>query len=71
MKKSFKLVGSDGSLESLIKGISKWFFGSQISLQQINSKEWDVYNSKGLIEGVRVISKGKRYRFEIEVDYEG
>jgi hypothetical protein len=30
----------------------------------ISENEWSISNSKGLIENVRVIKKGSRYRFE-------
>ena len=60
-----KLIGSAGSLEDIQKAISKWYY-SDVTLKQVNDKEWEVHNSKGLIDGVKVTLKKGRYRFEME-----
>ena len=70
MKKGkYRLVGSAGSLEDLIDLISKKFYSKNISVQQVNEKQWDVCNANGLMEDARIVSKGKRFRFEYKVDF--
>lgn len=46
------------------KLISQYYFGSTVILNLISENEWSISNSKGLIENVRVVKKGSRYRFE-------
>lgn len=46
------------------KLISQYYFGSNVILNPISENEWSVSNSKGMIDNVRVVKKGARYRFE-------
>lgn len=59
----YKLVISSPSQEELLKATIKFFYGSNIRFENDQ-----VFNSKGLIEGFRVVQKGKRYRLEMKVN---
>lgn len=63
-----RLYGSDSSLERLNEGINKFYFGSEKTLKQESENEWSVWGIKNGVpyksESVRIIKKGKRYRFE-------
>lgn len=61
-----KLLGSSPTLDGIIKGISKYYYGSTIKLDKIsdNPEVYSVSNKKGIISSVRVVKKGNRYRFE-------
>lgn len=54
-----KLLGSSATIEGVINLISDYYYGSTITLDGEN-----VYNKKGLIQGVRVRKSNGRYRFE-------
>ncbi len=54
-----KLLISSASMEELITQIGKYYYSPNIRVE--NGK---VFNSKGEINGVRVIEKKKRFRFE-------
>lgn len=60
-----KLLGSAPTLETLQKGIEKFYGGTVISLIQLTPKEWKVNNGLRDLEGVRVIWRGSRFRFEM------
>jgi hypothetical protein len=53
------LLGSAPTIESLTALISGYYMGSTITVTGE-----DVHNRKGKIQGVRVIQKGQRWRFE-------
>lgn len=57
------LLGSAPTEERIIALISKFYMGATISLHE-NQTDFDIYNKKGKLSGVRVIKKGKRFRFE-------
>lgn len=59
MKTQYKLIGSSSTLDDLLKGAIKYWHGSNIRFEGEQ-----VFNSKGLIEGFRVVKKGNRYRLE-------
>ena len=61
----YKLVGSAGSLEQLLKKTITHFCGSSIVFCKIDEDNWSVYNSKGRILSARVVKKGRRYRLEV------
>lgn len=65
-KQTFKLLGSAPTVEMLLKGVTAYFCGSDIRFEGTIGL-FQVHNSKGRIEGFRVIKKGSRYRFEMEV----
>lgn len=64
MTKTWTLLGSDSSLPELLKAISERFYYSPVSVTMHN-REGVISNSKGTLDGVRIVKKGKRYRFEL------
>jgi hypothetical protein len=60
MKDKIQLLASSSSQEGIIECISKFFYSKSIKLDGE-----DVHNAKGKINGVRVIQKKGRYRFEM------
>jgi hypothetical protein len=61
-----KLIGSSISLDELkILLETKWYW-RQVSFQQETEDIWQVYNSKGLVDGLRVIQKKNRFRLEMK-----
>jgi hypothetical protein len=62
MNQDYKLIGSSSTLEGLLQGAVKYWHGSNIRFEGEQ-----VFNSKGLIEGFRVVQKGNRYRLEATV----
>lgn len=62
---TWKMVGSHGSLEGLKETIKKNWSWSTVEFKETGTDTWDVYSGKGLVEGLRVVKKGKRYRFEM------
>lgn len=64
MNKTWTLIGSHGQLPELLKAISERFYYSPVSVA-MEGKEGVLSNSKGVLEGVRIVKKGKRYRFEL------
>jgi hypothetical protein len=64
MTKTWTLIGSHGQLPELLKAISERFYYSPVSVA-MHGKEGVLSNSKGILEGVRIVKKGKRYRFEM------
>lgn len=57
------LYGSSGTLDGITALISRFYGGSQIRLER-GEKEWTIHNSRGQIDGVRVVLRKLRYRFE-------
>lgn len=63
MTKTWTLIGSHASLPELLKAISERHYYSPVSVTMHN-REGVLSNSKGILDGVRIVKKGKRYRFE-------
>jgi hypothetical protein len=59
-----KLIGSSNSIEHLNALVCKYFY-SQVSFIAQPDGTWLIQNSKGFIEGFRVVNKTGRYRFEL------
>jgi hypothetical protein len=64
--KTWKLIGSDADLNTLLKAISERFYYSPV-YAEVDASGWLIGNSKGIIEGARIVKKGKRFRFEIAI----
>jgi hypothetical protein len=62
-----KLLGSAGSLEALECLLGKYFFSESIIFKSIDAKSWQVFNGEKLIDGIKVVRRGDRYRAEIEL----
>jgi hypothetical protein len=58
----YKLIASSPNEEQLLKQAIKFWCGSNIRFEGEQ-----VFNSKGLIEGFRVVKKGGRYRLEYKL----
>lgn len=59
-----KLLATSGTTEGITKLISQYYFGSTITLNPIDDNTFEVSNKKGKIDGVQVIKKGNKFRFE-------
>ena len=57
------LLGSSATLDG-IKAIIAKFYYSEKDLIPASPNEWQIIGKNGVINGMRVILKGKRYRFE-------
>ena len=65
MKPKYKLIGSSNSIEHLLDlVIEKYFCRSQVSLIHKTETEWTVNQQGKPLDGLRVILKRGRYRFE-------
>lgn len=62
----YKLLGSDSSLESLKEGIAAFYYQSNSDQITLDEREgyWAVINGNDELDGVRVVKKKGRYRFE-------
>jgi len=58
-----KALAVSGSIEGIRNLISKYFYGSTITLDKIDEKTWTVSTGRGLTSYIVVLSRG-RYRFE-------
>ena len=56
-----KILGSAPTEERLLKLVTDFYCGSTIRF-----KGSQVFNAKGKIEGVRIVKKSNRFRFEME-----
>lgn len=59
-----ELLASAPTFEKVQESITRFFYGSKITLTPSDNKTWTVANSKGNIDGVIVRQKGNRFRFE-------
>ena len=57
------LIGSAPTLDGIKDVIAKFYYGEK-ELLSLVPNEWQIIGKNGAINGVRVILKGKRYRFE-------
>ena len=61
----YTLLASAPTLRMLQDAIGTYFYSKNIQIVETpNPKSWDVHNANGLMQGYRVIQKGKRFRFE-------
>jgi len=58
------LIGTSPSIEKMTDLINQYFYSTTFYLEPKNNKEFNVYNSKGLLTNHIVKKKGNRYRFE-------
>jgi len=56
-----KLLGSAPTEDRLLKLVTDFYCGSSIRFEN-----GEVFNAKGKIEGVRMVHKKNRFRFEME-----
>ena len=57
------LLGSSATLDGIKAVIAKFYY-SEKDLIPVDPNEWSIIGKNGVIKGVRVVLKGKRYRFE-------
>lgn len=60
-----RLLASSPTLEGINKCIKSFYFGSEKELTEVEPNKWSVSGKNGTLEGIRVIKKGSRYRFEM------
>lgn len=58
------LIGSAGSLDTLNSLVKKMWGWDTVIFTPVSENEWSVSSFKGVVSGLRVVKKGKRYRFE-------
>lgn len=66
LAESGSLLATAGSLAGIKKSIAQFYMGATVTLEQVSDKEWSVSTGRGLQDGVRVVKKGKRFRFEMK-----
>ena len=60
-----KLVGSTPSLETMLEHLENNYFFSKIEISESDKPgHYTLANSKGIIEGFRIIKKKNRFRLE-------
>ena len=57
------LISSSATLDGIKSVIAKYYY-SEKELISVAPNEWQIIGKNGVINGMRVILKGKRYRFE-------
>ena len=57
------LLGSSSTLDGIKTVIAKFYY-SEKDLIPASPNEWSIIGKNGVIKWVRVVLKGKRYRFE-------
>jgi hypothetical protein len=64
----FKLIGSSNSIEHLLDLVTeKYFCRSQVSFINVKKNQWVIHQQGKPIDGLRVVLKRGRYRFERQV----
>jgi hypothetical protein len=59
------IFASAPSLETISECITRFYMGEVKTLEVEREGSWTVHNSDGMpLLGVRVVKRGKRYRFE-------
>ena len=57
------LLCSSSTLDGIKTVIAKFYYGEK-ELLPVSPNEWQIICKNGVLNGVRVVLKGKRYRFE-------
>ena len=57
------LIGSSATFDGIKSVIAKFYYGEK-ELLSASDNEWQIIGKNGVINDMRVILKGKRYRFE-------
>lgn len=63
MKKP-RLYASAGDMAGIVQLITRFFYGTGISLAKDGEDRWTIHNSSGLISDCWVVLSKGRYRFE-------
>lgn len=59
-----RTIATAPSIEIMLNIVENFYYSKTISLIPMNKTEYLVHNSKGVIKGVNVIKKGKRFVFQ-------
>ena len=59
-----KTIATSPSIERMMKIVGEYYYSPNISLVPVSKNIYIVHNSKGVIQGVNVIKKGKRFVFQ-------
>ena len=57
------LLGSSSTLDGIKTVITKFYY-SEKELLSLSANEWKIIGKNGVLNGVRVVLKKSRYRFE-------
>ena len=60
----WKLCGSAPTLETMESGITRYYYGTKMRIR--DDLQVQRISDDKILEGVRVVKKGRRYRFEME-----
>jgi hypothetical protein len=63
--KTVTLLASAPTMERITKLVNQYFYSTSIELHEDSSGVYSLINSKGKIDGCRVIKKKNRFRFEM------
>ncbi len=63
--KTVTLLASAPSLDRITKMVNQYFYSNSIELHEDSSGVYSLINSKGKIDGCRVVKKKNRFRFEM------
>lgn len=60
------LLASAPTLESITESVARFYMGEVKTLEEEMPNVWTVHRKDGMqVLGVRVVKRGKRYRFEM------
>jgi hypothetical protein len=59
-----RTIATAPTIERMLNIVENFYYSKTISLIPMNKTEYLVHNSKGVIKGVNVIKKGKRFVFQ-------
>lgn len=60
----YRMIGSAGSLDALNALVKKMWGWDTVIFTPVSDNEWSVSSYKGVVDALRVLKKGKRFRFE-------
>ena len=60
-----KLLASSSTMDGIKKMILEFSMGSWFELVKNGENQWSIHNRLGKREGIRIIKKKSRYRFEL------
>ncbi len=60
------LLSSAPSLDAIKDSVTRFYCGEEKTLQQVSEMEWRLAHGDGEpLSGVRIVKKGRRFRFEM------
>ena len=67
----YRMIGSAGSLDSLNTLVKKMWGWDTVIFTPVSENEWSVSSFKGVVDALRVVKKGRRFRFEQKLSDDG